>query len=55
MEATRQQAHRVTVFDHEAIMEEAERRDRLEYEDDDEAESDESSDESGSEVEIDDE
>jgi len=36
MEATRQEVHRVTVFDHEAIMEEAERRDRLEYDEEEE-------------------
>ncbi len=31
IEATRQEAHRVTMLDHEAIMEEAERSDRLKY------------------------
>ena len=41
MEATRQQARRVTVFDHEAIMEEAERRDWLKYNEEDEQSDDE--------------
>ncbi len=36
MEATWQQACRATVFDHEAIMEEAERRDWLEYDEEEE-------------------
>ncbi len=37
MEATRQEAHRVTMLDHEAIMEEAERRDRLKYDEEEES------------------
>ncbi len=39
-EATLQKAKRVSILDHEAIMEEAERRDWLEYDDDDDEESD---------------
>ena len=41
VKAKRQKVTRVTLLDHEAIMEEAERRDRLEYGDDEEEESDE--------------
>ena len=36
MDAIGQEAHRVTVFDHEANMEEAERRDQLEYDEEEE-------------------
>jgi hypothetical protein len=39
MEATRQKAIKVTHLDHDAIMEEASRRDRLEYDDDEDNES----------------
>ncbi len=39
MEAKRQKATRVSLLDHEAIMEEAERRNWLEYDDDEEEES----------------
>ena len=48
MEATRQKAVKVAAYEHNKIMEEAERRDRLEYDPDDEDEID---DEVGSEVE----
>jgi hypothetical protein len=41
VEAKRQKATRVSFLDHEAIMEEAERRDRLEYDNDEEEESNE--------------
>jgi hypothetical protein len=51
MEATRQKAVKVVAYKHNQIMEEAKRRNRLEYEHEDEAESN----ESGSEVESDDE
>jgi hypothetical protein len=50
MEATRQKAVKVAAYEHNQIMEEAERRDQLEYEHEDEAESD----KSGSKVESDD-
>jgi hypothetical protein len=47
MEAKRQKAIKVTHLDHDAIMEEASRRDRLEYDvdEDDEREEEESDDE----------
>ncbi len=51
MEATRKKAVKVAAYQHNQIMEEAERRDRLEYEHEDKAESD----ESGSAVKSDDE
>ncbi len=41
MEATRQKALKVTHLDHDAIMEEASRRDRLEYDDDEDDKSEE--------------
>jgi hypothetical protein len=50
MEATRQKAVKVAAYEHNQIMEEAERRDQLEYEHEDEAESN----KSGSKVESDD-
>ena len=50
-EATRQKAVKLAAYEHNQIMEEAERRDRLEYDPDDEEEVD----ESGSEVESGDE
>ncbi len=40
MEATRQKAVRLSLHDHENIMEEAGRRDRLEYDDEEESEDD---------------
>ena len=52
VEASRQMASRVNILDHEEIMDEAERRDRLDYDiSEDEDESDEG--ESESEVESD--
>ncbi len=48
MEATRQKALKVTHLDHDAIMEEASRRDRLEYDDD----RDDKSEEEGSDNEL---
>ncbi len=41
MEAKQQKAARVSLLDHEAIMEEVERRNQLEYDNDEEEESDE--------------
>ena len=41
VEASRQKAKRVNILDHEAIMEEVERRNQLEYDNDEEEESDE--------------
>jgi hypothetical protein len=41
VEAKWQKATRVSLLDHEAIMEEAERQDRLEYDDNEEEESNE--------------
>ena len=46
MEATRQRALKVTSLDHDAIMEEASRRNRLEYDDDEDDEDNESEEES---------
>ena len=46
MEATRQRAPKVTSLDRDAIMEEASRRDRLEYDDDEDNEDNESKEES---------
>ena len=51
MEATRKKAVKMAAYEHNQIMEEAERRNRLEYDPDDEEEVD----ESGSEVESGDE
>jgi hypothetical protein len=51
MEATRQRALKVTSLDHDAIMEEASRRDRLEYDDDEDDEDNESEEESKEESE----
>ena len=51
MEATQKKAVKVAAYEHNQIMEEAERRDRLEYDPDEEEEID----ELGSEVESDDE
>ena len=51
MEATRQRALKVTSLDHDAIMEEASRRDRLEYDDDEDDEDNESEEESEEESE----
>jgi hypothetical protein len=42
MEATRQKAVRMSLHDHENIMEEAGRRDRLEYDDEEESKEDKS-------------
>ncbi len=46
MEATQQRALKVTSLDHDAIMEEASRRDRLEYDDDEDGEDNASDEES---------
>ena len=43
VEATQKKAIKVSALDHKAIMEEATKRDRLEYEEDDEDKSDEDS------------
>ena len=51
MEATQKKAVKVAAYEHNQIMEEAERRDRLEYDPDEEEEID----ELGSEVESNDE
>jgi len=51
MEATRQRALKVTSLDHDAIMEEASRRDWLEYDDDEDNEDNESEEESDKESE----
>jgi hypothetical protein len=50
-EAARKKAVKVTLLDHEVIMEEAGKRDRLEYHDDDDDDSDESEEESEEESE----
>ena len=51
MEATRQGALKLRSLDHDAIMEEASRRDRLEYDDDEDDEDNESEEESDEESE----
>jgi hypothetical protein len=51
MEATQQRALKVTSLDHDAIMEEASRRNRLEYDDDEDDEDNESEEESDKESE----
>jgi hypothetical protein len=49
MEATRQGALKLRSLDHDAIMEEANRRNRLEYDDDEDDEDNESEEESNEE------
>ena len=51
LEATRKNAGKITMQEHETIMEEAERRDRLEYNDDEGSEADEGEDSNGKEDE----
>ncbi len=51
MEATRQRALKVTSLDHDAIMEEASRRNWLEYDDDEDNKDNESEEESDKESE----
>ena len=51
LEATRKNAGKITMQEHEIIMEEAERHDRLEYNDDEGSEADEGEDSDGEEDE----
>ncbi len=51
LEATRKNAGKITMQEHEIIMEEAERHDRLEYNDDEGSEVDEGEDSDGEEDE----